>query len=225
MPKILQLTAERLGYGSLDAASVNVDWAAAFGEDLEGCEVIYPSLTLGMVEEYAPELLTPAQVRYAQVHPSKPASAELAEAFGQSDREHEWRDSYQPMMNGAYPVFIYDGGPVTPGQVADLLEQFAPACSLIHFGEHSDFCPEPYGFALTGGGMDLSDHIAAAYLCAAQVPPTWVLQRLAGVGMSEHKLARIGPALALAFDMAAKALCERAEDLTREKARVFKSAT
>src|SRR5690606_5658935 len=32
------------------------------------------------------------------------------------------------------------------------------------------------GIALTGGGMDLSDHIAAAYVICGQVPPVQVIE-------------------------------------------------
>jgi hypothetical protein len=33
------------------------------------------------------------------------------------------------------------------------------------------------GFALTAGGTDLSDHLAAAYLCSGNIPPVTVTQR------------------------------------------------
>lgn len=227
MTKTLQ-NAKALGFGSLDAQSVPIDWQDAFGErqGLEGCEVILPTLTLGDVAERAPDLLTAAQARAAAKTPDKPAPETLAEAFNDSDARYEWQDSFHPMMNYVYPVFIFDSdGSPSAQLIADRLEQFAPACSLIHFGEHSDFCPETYGFALTGGGMDLSDHIAAAYLCADQVPPTWILQRLANAGMSERKLARIGASLRAAYRMAARAIKDRARDLEQESARIFKQPT
>lgn len=225
MTKSLQ-NSKALGFGSLDAQSLSIDWQAAFGEDLDGCEVIMPTLTLGDVDERAPDLLSAAQKRAARVNPHKPTPQPVADAFNDSDSRYEWEDSFRPVMNYVYPVFIYEAaGRPSPQAVADRLEQFAPACSLIYFGEHSDHCPEEYGFALTGGGMDLSDHIAAAYLCADQVPPTWILQRLAGVGMSERKLASIGASLRVAYRMATRAMRDRAKDLAQESARIFKQQT
>lgn len=221
MPKTLS-NSKRLGFGSLDAQSLSIDWQAAFGEDLDGCEVILPAVTLGVIAEHAADLLSPAQAAAAKRTPDKPAPQSLALAFQQEDAHSEWRDSFHPMMNYVYPVLIFDGRLRPSAQdVANRLELFAPACSLVYFGEHSDHCSETYGFALTGGGMDLSDQIAAAYLCADQVPPTWVLQRLASVGMSERKLAKIGASLRVAYRMAARAMRERAADLTRESARIF----
>lgn len=218
MPKLTN--SARLGFGSIDCQSVNIDWQEARGEDLEGFEVQLPTITLGIIAEHAPDLLTKAQARKAERSPATPAPDDVAEEFQGSDSYYEWKDAFEPMMNYAYPVFIYDRDGLTVQDVADRLEEFAPACSLIYFGEHSDLCPETYAFALTGGGMNLSDHIAVAYLCADQVPPTWVLQSLSNVGRTRLLDNAAGP-LKKAYAMAADAMRSRARDLTREKARIF----
>lgn len=219
----LKLTAADLGFASYMNTSRSLDWREARGEDCEGFDVILPRLTLGDVYERAEDIMTAAQVHTAKRRPYTLASDTLADKFGESDGYSDWRDSFEPVMNFVWPVILPYG--MDPQDVASRIDRFAGAVSLIYFGEHSAFCGEEYGLALTGGGQDLSDHLAIAYLCAHQIPPVSLLQGLAGVGMSEHKLASVGAALKIAYRKSAEGLRYRAKRLDVERARVFAPKT
>jgi hypothetical protein len=215
---VLRVSATELGFASIDAQSRDIDWREASGESCDGWEVQMPRPTYGAISENALDLLTAAQKRIADRDQDRPAPRALAEQFEESDRYWEWRDGFEPMMNYVWPAFLPYG--MDSADLADRLNVFAPNMTLVYFGEHSPHCPEPYGFALNGGGMNLSDHIAAAYLCAHQVPPVSILQGLAGV-ISPYMLARIGGPLRAAYRQAARNLRQRASRLAEESGRVF----
>lgn len=214
----LRVTARQLGLGSIDAQSRNIDWREAFGEDGDGWEIILPRVTFGDIAERAPDLLTPAQVKTADKFPDRKAPEDLAEEFEQSDGFYEWKDSFEPMMNYVWPAFLPYG--MDSQDLADRIAEYCPTMTLIYFGEHSEHCPEEYGYALSGGGMNLADQIAAAYLCADQVPPFHLLQSLAGV-IGPEMVRRIGPALRAAYVKAADHMRYRAKRISEERARVF----
>lgn len=213
----LRVKKGQLGFASIDAQARNIDWRQSFEEGDEW-EIILPAPTYGDVNEYASDLLTPAQERVAAKYPDRKAPEGLAEEFEQSDGYHEWKDSFEPMMNYVWPAFLPYG--MDSQTLAERLNVYCPVMSLIYFGEHSELCPEEYGFALTGGGMNLSDQIAAAYLCADQVPPQELLSGLSGV-IGESMLRRIGPALRAAYRAAAVMMRRRASRMAEESARVF----
>lgn len=226
MPRkqVLRVQASQLGFASIDAQSRNIDWGTAFEADgsFDGWHIVYPRVTFGDIAEHAPDLLpTKTLQRHAASHPDKDAPGAMAEAFSEDheDSRNEWEQGFEPMMNYVWPAFLPHG--ITEQDLADRLAIFAPNISLIHFGDNSPHCPEEYGYALNGGGMNLADQIAAAYLCAHQIPPTGILSDLAGVP-SDYMLARIGGALKAAYRQAADAHRSRAKRLTEESARMFK---
>lgn len=217
--RTLKVSTADLGYASVDAQSREIDWTEACGEDFEGWRVIYPSLTFGDLAEHAEDLLTPAQARVADRSPYKPAPQKLIEQFEETRAGYEWRDAFQPMMNFVWPAFIPYG--MSSQDVADRLAQFAPTVSLVTFDDDSH-CGEDYGYALSGGGMNLSDQLAAAYLCAHQIPPLSLLEALPGV-IGEYKLRQIGRPLRAAYRLAANAMKLKAQRLAETGARVFKA--
>lgn len=95
-------------------------------------------------------------------------------------------------MNYAWPVDL--GYRVSADDAIAAMGKHAPACVLIKLGGRAPTSAfglgtEPdYVIALTGGGMDLSDHIAAAYLACGCVPPARILRDLGGVITREKAL-------------------------------------
>lgn len=89
------------------------------------------------------------------------------EDFEGSDAESEWCDGFFPMMNAAWPVDLAYGA--DPETVAGRIDDLAGAVSLVRV--ESENFPTEYALALTGGGMDLTDHLIRAYVCCGSVPP------------------------------------------------------
>jgi hypothetical protein len=221
----LNVTAEQFGYASIDAQSRHIDWSDIRDENEgdAGYEIVLPAITYGIISDHAADLLSPAQQRIADKYPDRAAPRDLAEEFEQSDRAYdEWRDGFEPMMNYVWPAFLPYR--MDSSDLADRLAQFAPTITLVYFGADSDVCPEEYGYALSGGGMNLADQIAAAYLCAHQVPPFVLLSGLSGV-IGAHMLARIGRPLRAAYKLAASLMRRRAKDMATESAHVFAPRT
>jgi hypothetical protein len=168
------------------ANSIHVDWRELF-QDGDEYDVALPVPTYGDVKEHAPDLLDSwiaapdAFFEYEELQEDC-RGVDHRQAFAETDGYHEWADSFQPAMNYAWPVSIAYNGPSVE-EAAALINKFAGACTLISFaegnnpwGDDSD-APE-YAIALTGGGMDLSDHLAVAYLCCGCVPPERLLSGL-----------------------------------------------
>lgn len=221
MDKTLQVSADDLGFGSIEATSQNVDWEEARGEDYDGIEIILPRLTYGEISDHASNFLTPAQEKIASRDPDREAPEDLADKFTETDSYHEWKGGFEPMMNYVWPAFIPYG--MEAQDLADRLNKYAPVMSLVYFGDDSPYCCEEYGYALTGGGMNLADQIAAAYLCANQIPPHGLLSDLPGV-IGESMLERIGEPLRAAYEKAAEWAESRAARIREDAARVFKVA-
>jgi hypothetical protein len=210
-----------LGLANVLDSSAQIDWSEAYGEDCEGWRVVFPTLTLGDIAEHAPDLLSKAQERKAEAKPYTAAPRDLADRFEQERAGDEWQQGFEPMMSFVWPVMVPTYNGLSAQEVADRIAEFAPTCSLIEFGEHSPHCSEEYGIALSGGGMNLSDQLAAAYLCANQVPPVGLLDQLAGV-IDSYKLEQIGGPLKAAYAKAAEHLRRKADRVAEESARVFK---
>jgi hypothetical protein len=180
----------------LTADAAWIDWSDLY-QDGDEYDVALPKPTYGDVRERAPDLLNDweeerchAEGRplseFERFNDEAQLSDEHAESFWNTDAFHEWADSFQPMMNYAWPVSLAYGGPSLE-EAVELVNRYAGACTLVSFSEgHNPFGPEfasdtpEYGIALTGGGMDLSDHIAVAYLCCGCVPPERILSGLDG---------------------------------------------
>jgi hypothetical protein len=220
MPRTLNVPAKALGFASMDHSARDIDWEAFFASEGEPWNVVLPPVTLGVINEYAPDRLTPGQAARAKVNPDARSSAEaFNEAFLNSDEGADWAERFHPMMSFVWPVYL---GEHEPAEVAARMETFAPTCTLIQFGPDSEHCPEEYGIALNGGGMNLSDQIAAAYLCAHQIPPLAVLDQLRGV-IGDYKRDQIGRPLKAAFKKAAEGLRARAKRLGDDAALIFKA--
>lgn len=217
--------APRFGFSLqwIDADARQVDWSElSLGDDYDA---ILPVPTCADVREHAPELADSWFPGGAEPDGgwSSALTDDEAEEFEDSDGWQDWRDGFAPMMNYAWPVSLAYDGP-DAATAAGLIERFAPACVLIElqddarerlYGDDRD-APE-YAIALTGGGMDLSDDIAAAYLACGCVPPSRLLAGLSGV-ISPEKAVMLP--LREAYERAADHLEFRAERMRKECARI-----
>lgn len=80
----------------------------------------------------------------------------------------QFRDSFHPAMNFVWPLDSVDNARHSEQDLADMVAQ-AGCCVLVQIGDE-------YGIALTGGGMDLSDHIVRAYVNCGYMPPLRLIE-------------------------------------------------
>lgn len=99
------------------------------------------------------------------------ALEEAVEEFKRSDSFYEWHDSFQPIMNYLWPCEPRYG--MADEDAATAIDQHAGATVLVTI--NSDQHNGLQGIALTGGGMDMSWDICAAYLCCGCIPPVRLL--------------------------------------------------
>lgn len=150
-----------LSLASVFFASRDMDWSV--DDNGEGpAEVILPPITAAVLDERGIEV----------DGDDEDALAEAVEVFQESDDFYEWKDSYWPMMNFLWPIYLPYGS--NPVEIAGRVEDAAGCVTLVCLDADDD----SYGLALTGGGMDLSWNIAAAYVAAGSVPPVELLRNL-----------------------------------------------
>jgi hypothetical protein len=219
-----KLTVPHLGLSLqfVTADAMRVDWSELY-QDGDEYDVALPCPTYGDVAERAPELME-AWFNDGPGTPGgrEPLRDEHAEEFGRTNAFHEWADSYHPAMNYAWPVSLGYGGPSVE-EAAALINRHAGNCTLVSFSEgHSpwgdDSDAPDYAIALTGGGMDLSDHLAVAYLCCGCVPPERILSGLSSFTgcNASGRLTANKELLAQAYARAAEYFRNRADRLGRE---------
>lgn len=139
----------------------------------------------------------------------------LVEDFKPSRGYGEWRDAFAPVQDFFWPV--EPAHRIDIQDAANLIDEFAPSCTLIKFAEGDD---DVYGIALSGGFMDLSDQIAIAYLCCGVVPPLALLTSLRGV-ISASALAEVSDVLKAAYQRASSYLKGEVERLDDTAAILF----
>lgn len=229
----LQAPAHGLSLLFVTAEARSIDWREASGAGVEGYEIQCPRPHYSDVREHAPDLLDEWMAEAEEDGADfpgrdQPLESAHAEAFEQNEGFDQWRDGFEPMMNYAWPVSLAYGLHDLQA-VVDLMAEHAGNCTLVQlsddvkrvaFGDSSD-APD-YAIALNGGGMDLSDHIVAAYLCCGCVPPIDLLERMSGV-MSPGRRDRLGPVLLQAYSRAQEWLEARRDRLAREVENLFKA--
>lgn len=142
------------------------DWSLV--DDLPGL-VSVPNPGEGDLEEYG---FSAEELRAAGHDVPDDAEEALAYAIAQfmeSERYDDWQEGFLPAMAVLWPCAMN----VTPAQAAEAFRREGLACTPVKGIIHGT---EVSGIALTGGGMDLSDHIAAAYFLCGQVAPVTVLE-------------------------------------------------
>lgn len=187
----LKAPAHGLSLQFVTADSTHVDWGN-LGErsrDGIGFRVILPRPTYAAIADHAADLLDQWREDDADSVPEDTGETitnDQLDDFQASDGYGDWEQSFEPMMNFAWPVsFAY--GMQDQEAVASLMDMHAGNTTLIEFNDESnpfgdefDSDAPEYAIALTGGGMDMSDHIAVAYLCCGCVPPERILSGLDG---------------------------------------------
>lgn len=168
---------------SITADSNTRDWSEMYDRDSgePGWQAVLPVVTRSAVEQYAADLWAdyPKEKALYDVDGDGPVQdAALSDAFMQADGGDEWRGSFDPMMNFGWPVDLRYAEPEDIGAIAARIDAWGLACTLIEIGTDAD--DVTYEIALTGGGMNLSDHLAAAYIACGHVPPVALLDNLSG---------------------------------------------
>lgn len=96
------------------------------------------------------------------------ALEEAKEAFEHSDGWYEWKDGFEPVMNGYWPVTL--AYRLDAETAAARIDQYGGSTALVWIESANT-----HAIILTGGGMDLSWDICAAYICCGCVPPARLL--------------------------------------------------
>ena len=128
--------------------------------------IVYPEVTMEVLEQYdaAPQ---PDE----DLDEDADDLFEVAkERFEDSDAFYEWKDGFVPVSMYLHPCDPFCGDQ----ELANRLNDLGVAVTYVNgSGSGSSY----QGFMLTGGGMDLSDHLAMAYVSADCMPPQHLLQR------------------------------------------------
>lgn len=121
----------------------------------------------------------------------------------------DYRAGFDPIMNALWPVQLAYGRSIETA--SRLMNAHAGAAVLVTIDD------EEY-IALAGGGMDLSWHLAAAYVCCGCVPPVDILDRLSGSPFESSKAAR--GAIMRAWREGARHMARQAKRLTADARKV-----
>ncbi|USN15882.1 hypothetical protein PAPPERLAPAPP_01400 [Brevundimonas phage vB_BpoS-Papperlapapp] len=168
---------------SITNDSIERDWSEFYNADTgeSGWQAVLPVVSRSAVDQYAADLWEdyPKEKALYDVDGDAPVTDEdLREAFWQADGGDEWRASFDPMMNFGWPVDLRFEDSDALKEIAARFDAWGLACSLIEVGTNAD--DVTYEIALTGGGMNLTDHLAAAYIACGHVPPIKLLDNLSG---------------------------------------------
>lgn len=208
-----------LSLAFLDADPRSVNWSDLREmEHGEGIQLQLPTPTYGDWQENDSDV--PANI--AKRKPHAVMNSADVERFEETDAHYQWRDGFEPMMNYAWPVSLAYG--LELADAANAINAYGPACTLVELSDEAkeslygnDSDSPDYVIALSGGGMNLSDHIAAAYLACGCVPPNRILSGLHGV-IDDAKAKRLP--LRAAYKAAADHYRDRAKRMRDECTRV-----
>lgn len=147
---------------------------ADLGGEGQAIELVLPEITFEVAREALDDYHGEGDPRFVR-GPEEDADeyeARIIQAFEEdADVSDQWRDGFFPMMNVMWPVHLAYG--VDARDAAARISALAGATALVDYGGDYE---EHLAIVLTGGGMDLSDHLARAYLCCGCVPPLELLE-------------------------------------------------
>ncbi len=181
-----------MNYGAIDATAIETDWTEGYGERWESWE----APCCGACGDYAGWDADACEWRCG-TEGCEAAGTEV-EGYGEG-----------PMMSYRYPLPGFDDRDVM--EAAEAIKDL-PLCVVLYDGE--------YALALTGGGMDLSWEICAAYVRLGYLPPVAYagdLPRYSGGDRIPEILPECREALTVAANRAQYAL-ERFADAHPEEA-------
>lgn len=208
---------EDLGYACVDVQSRRVDWDEETREDPDRVTVHLPTLTADvlrrMAEEHDDDAFNPDTYADPDFYDDPEEDAEQAleqarEAFEQSDEYVEWQDGFWPVMNAFWPCEVAYG--LDDGVAAARIEAYAGPVTLVTVDGDQ-------GLALTGGGMDLSWNLAAAYVCCGQIPPLCLLAALPRYAGGPNVPRPVAEIILACLSKAADGLESRARRLREER--------
>lgn len=172
------------------ASPQRFDWGSV---DNLGDLVTVPELSIEDLEQLS---MTPDDLRESG-HDVPMADDEAlryaSDAFRQTVGYEEWAAGFLPQMAVLWPCQMA----VRPEAAVEAIRREGLACTLVK-GQING--TEVSGIALTGGGMDLSDHIAAAYMLCGQLPPVTVIESALRIGSPKMEMELV-EAAALAADL------------------------
>lgn len=171
-----QFAPENLAKDSLYTGSVDMDWQPSANEPdaWERIRVIHPEITESVLDEHGEGW----REHFAgeEYDSDEDRLTAAIDEFPCSDAYHEWIDSYYPIMNYAYPVTLRHNADLP--SLATKIEAMAGCVTLVEVDEQCYL-------ALTGGGMDLSWNICAAFIACNLMPPLKYLDGLPAMHNAE----------------------------------------
>lgn len=164
MSKSNQEIAADLRNCSVDSKSRRVDWSETLGEDFEGWE----AFELEECEECERSLIVSSRCGQDEHRYVQPEITVIEDLDGTNLEEVEVENECMgtvsyfegPMMNYFHPCELRD---LSNEEAAEAIAHL-PLCVV-------EFADGERGFALTGGGMDLSWEICDAYISCGYLPP------------------------------------------------------
>ena len=176
--KQIKVEVEQLSAEHIDSESRTVDWSELLGENMEGWRS-YEAVTCDECNKTVCVVGPQGECRHNDVDQDTECSGYI--------------NSEGPMMNYFYPCNV---------RSAEAAALAVSGCICVVEMEDGTT-----GFALTGGGMDLSWDIARAYVECGFLPPAWIrLPRFGGQTMN--------PRTRLIIEA-----CKRTAELMAERAR------
>jgi hypothetical protein len=151
---------------TVDAAHRRVDWRELLGEDMEGWE----AFEVVECHECEAEFVMSSNMGHDEHRYIQPEDEHGDEVECMAMIDHE----VGPQMNFFYPCPDLD-----PEEAANAIAHLPLCVVVMEDGET--------GFALTGGGMDLSWEICAAYIACGFAPPVEYCDLPNMAGRGRHK--------------------------------------
>jgi len=173
-----KVTATDLRNCAVENQSRMVDWAALLGEELEGWE----AFAVEECEECGRSFIVSSRMGEDQHRYIEPEITITDEDGDEEEVENECMGTCGyfegPMMNHFYPCDFGDADEAARA-IAHL-----PLCVVVMEDGET-------GFALTGGGMDLTWEIADAYISCGFLPPFAYTQLPRMAGQHKHPRAQL----------------------------------
>lgn len=152
------------GLASIDAQSFDY---RSEDHDNETLKVIVPEPTLDQIQYY----------EFGEdIDENDPEAVEdEIQAFKDSDAYYEWSEQYSQQMTSVWPVRVFNK---SLEDIANVMDQLSIAAAIAEVPDHLEDTVSDYNalIVMTGGGLDLSNDIAQAYLVCGQVPPTVLME-------------------------------------------------
>lgn len=212
-----QFAPEHLAKDTLYGGSVDIDWST-LRENPDSYDIHLPPITADILDNHMSEWRE--QFPESDYDDEADRLEAAAAEFTASDGWYEWRDDFEPMMNYAYPIDLRYGA--DREECAANIDALAGCMSLVTIGDQ-DY------LALSGGGMDLSWNICAAFIACGCVPPLKYLRNLPAYSNNGPYRSNLRPefaALVVAcLPAAAECLRHAADRLEKDAAGLVREST